>query len=136
LQLSQKVYYPSRDKDWIFDADCQAFEELRNWLNDYFSGNFRDVTMRLRPEGTDFQKKVWQTLHNIPYGQTMTYGAIARMLRINSARAIGNAVSRNPITILIPCHRVVGADGRLTGYAGGLERKSRLLELERKSVSH
>lgn len=100
------------------------------WLDDYFAGKAPDpARLPLSPEGTVFQKRVWRELLTIPYGKTATYGELARRLG-SSARAVGGAVGRNPISILIPCHRVIGADGALTGYDGGLERKRRLLALE------
>lgn len=102
----------------------------RTWLEDYFTGKQPDIkNIPLDPPGTDFQKRVWQYLLTIPYGETRTYGDLAKALN-SSPRAIGGAVGRNPISILIPCHRVVGSDGSLTGYAGGLEAKRFLLELE------
>ena len=100
----------------------------------YFAGGVPDFTLPLNPSGTEFQRKVWEVLLGIPYGQTMTYGAIARELSCGSAQAVGQAVGRNPIGIIIPCHRVVGADGSLTGYAEGLDRKRALLKLEGLSV--
>ena len=86
------------------------------------------------PRGTAFQQKVWQALTEIPYGGITTYGALAEKLEVRSARAVGSAVGRNPISILIPCHRVLGADGKLTGYAGGIEKKKFLLELEQRKT--
>ena len=111
------------------------FEEARRWLDVYFSGRKPDFTPPTAPAGTAFQQSVWEILRTIPYGQTVTYGAIARRIEQNtgcrmSAQAVGGAVGRNPISILIPCHRVIGADGSLTGYAGGMERKEFLLRLE------
>lgn len=101
-----------------------------SWLDDYFAGKNPDVPgLELSPAGTAFQKSVWQELLKIPYGKTDNYGAIAERLG-SSARAVGTAVGRNPISIMIPCHRVLGADGSLTGYAGGLENKEKLLRLE------
>ena len=101
-----------------------------NWLDRYFAGTSPEPKeLPLAPRGTDFQKQVWRCLCRIPYGQTVTYGFIARQLG-SSARAVGSAVGRNPISIIIPCHRVLGSGGSLTGYAGGIERKRRLLELE------
>ena len=101
-----------------------------SWLDDYFAGKNPDVSgLELSPAGTVFQKSVWQELLQIPYGKTDNYGAIAERLG-SSARAVGTAVGRNPISIMIPCHRVLGADGSLTGYAGGLEKKEKLLRLE------
>lgn len=99
------------------------------WLDDYFAGKTPVGTPKLAPRGTDFQKSVWQKLLDIPRGETTTYGAIAESLG-SSARAVGGAVGRNPISIFIPCHRVMGAGGNLTGYAGGIERKTALLKLE------
>ena len=106
------------------------------WLDIYFSGNTPDTAPPLAPAGTPFQLTVWETLKTIPYGETVTYGELARRLALStgrpvSARAVGGAVGRNPISILRPCHRVVGAGGRLTGYAGGTRRKLWLLELEK-----
>ena len=111
------------------------FEEARRWLDVYFSGRKPDFTPPTAPAGTAFQQSVWEILRTIPYGQTVTYGAIARRIEQNtgcrmSAQAVGGAVGRNPISILIPCHRVIGADGSLTGYAGGLDKKEALLRLE------
>ena len=111
------------------------FEEARRWLDVYFSGRKPDFTPPTAPAGTAFQQSVWEILRTIPYGQTVTYGAIARRIEQNtgcrmSAQAVGGAVGRNPISIIIPCHRVLGADGSLTGYAGGLDKKEYLLGLE------
>ena len=111
------------------------FEEARRWLNVYFSGRKPDFTPLTAPAGTAFQQSVWEILRTIPYGQTVTYGAIARRIEQNtgcrmSAQAVGGAVGRNPISILIPCHRVVGTNGSLTGYAGGLDKKAYLLRIE------
>ena len=114
-----------------------VFGQAEAWLNSYFSGRRPDFTPPVAMRGTTFQRAVWAALTAIPYGETATYGEIARRvatqmgaLRV-SARAAGGAVGRNPIALIVPCHRVVGANGSLTGYAGGLERKARLLALER-----
>lgn len=108
-----------------------ALIAAKEWLNRYFSGENPDpMSLALNPGGTAFQQAVWAGLLQIPYGQTVTYGALAKALGCGSARAVGGAVGRNPISVIIPCHRVIGAEQRLTGYAGGLERKARLLELE------
>lgn len=104
------------------------------WLLRYFSGENPPVDLPLEPPGTAFQKAVWALLTKIPYGKTVTYGDLARRLS-SSPRAVGGAVGRNPISILIPCHRVVGAGGSLTGYAGGLAAKKFLLALEEEHVS-
>lgn len=102
------------------------------WLNAYFTGEAPRDRLPLAPAGTAFQRRIWQAAGEIPYGETRSYGALARQLGCGSARAVGAALGKNPIWILIPCHRVVGADGALTGYAGGLEKKAALLKLEKK----
>ena len=107
------------------------FAEVRQWLDDYFAGKRPCNVPRLNPPGTVFQRHVWQRLFTIFYGQTKTYGEIAWMVGCKSARAVGQAIGRNPIALIIPCHRVVGANGTLGGYAYGLDRKKRLLELEK-----
>ena len=109
------------------------FDDTQRWLDIYFSGHIPDFTPPLSLKGTSFQQSVWKELFTIPYGQTVTYGELARRLGCRSAQAVGGAVGRNPISIIVPCHRVVGADGSLTGYAGGLDRKRALLELEQKN---
>ncbi|MFC2459924.1 MAG: methylated-DNA--[protein]-cysteine S-methyltransferase [Selenomonas noxia] len=111
------------------------FKEVRRWLDVYFSGRKPDFTPPIAPAGTAFQQSVWEILRTIPYGETTTYGAIARRIEQNtgcrmSAQAVGGAVGRNPISILIPCHRVVGTNGSLTGYAGGIDKKAYLLRIE------
>ena len=111
---------------------CPVLEETKLWLTEYFRGNIPQKYPPIKPEGTPFQQKVWERLLKIPYGQTITYGELAKDLGCKSAQAIGGAVGRNPVSILIPCHRVVGADGSLTGYAGGVEKKEFLLNLESK----
>ena len=106
-----------------------VFRDTAHWLELYFAGQQPDVTPPLAPEGTPFQRRVWKHLLTIPYGETVTYGAIAAALH-SSPRAVGGAVGRNPISLLIPCHRVMGAGGAITGYAAGTERKAALLALE------
>lgn len=113
-----------------------ALEKAKLWLDEYFAGKTPDVLPDLAPEGTAFQKQVWDLLLEIPYGETTTYGELAKKLAKQrgvekmSAQAVGNAVGRNPISLIIPCHRVIGADGSLTGYAAGVDKKARLLQLE------
>ena len=111
----------------------EIFHKTRCWLDLYFSGRQPDFIPPIKPIGTDFQRRVWHALLEIPYGETTTYGNIARRLGCRSAQAVGQAVGRNPIAIIVPCHRVVGSDGSMTGYAYGLERKEYLLALESKS---
>lgn len=114
----------------------QVYEIIKLWLDDYFTGNIPDFTPPLSLKGTDFQMAVWKILLDIPYGQVVTYGDIAkkiaaqRGLKRMSAQAVGGAVGRNPISIIVPCHRVIGANGSLTGYAGGISNKIWLLEQE------
>ena len=115
--------------------DLPLFGEVMRWLDLYFDGKEPDFSPALNPTGTAFQMSVWAILRTIPYGETTTYGAIAKRLEKStgkrmSAQAVGGAVGRNPISILIPCHRVIGADGSLTGYAGGLDKKEYLLRTE------
>ena len=112
------------------EAELPVFAETRRWLDCYFSGGIPDFTPPLAPRGTDFQQRVWVLLCQIPYGATVSYGELAARLGCPSPRAVGQSVGRNPISLLIPCHRVLGAGGRLTGYAGGLRRKEALLRLE------
>ena len=113
-----------------------VFEDTIKWLDIYFSGEIPDFTPELYVHSTPFRKAVYDILLTIPYGQTITYGEIAEILaqqtgkKKMSSQAVGGAVGHNPISIIIPCHRVVGADGNLTGYAGGIDRKRFLLELE------
>ncbi|WP_079105163.1 methylated-DNA--[protein]-cysteine S-methyltransferase [Streptomyces prasinopilosus] len=111
---------------------ARAFAEAGEQLEAYFAGGLKEFTLELRPHGTPFQRRVWDLLRGIPYGETRTYGELAAALGSPKAsRAVGLANGRNPIGIVIPCHRVVGASGGLTGYGGGLERKRRLLDHER-----
>lgn len=107
-------------------------DETARWLDDYFSGGQPDFTPPLHLTGSAFRLRVWARLLEIPYGQTTTYGELAKRLECGrmSAQAVGGAVGHNPISIIVPCHRVVGTNGSLTGYAGGLDRKIRLLEIE------
>jgi methylated-DNA-[protein]-cysteine S-methyltransferase len=114
----------------------EPFARLRNQLEEYFAGERVDFELRLAPAGTPFQQRVWRALREIPYAETATYGQLARRIaRPTAYRAVGMANGRNPISIVVPCHRVVGADGRLTGYAGGLDRKRSLLKLEASALA-
>ena len=109
--------------------------EALRWLDIYFSGKNPGFTPPLCPSGSDFRRAVWDELLKIPYGETVTYGALAARLGTGCAQAAGGAVGHNPISLIIPCHRVVGADGSLTGYAGGIFKKLSLLRLEGADVS-
>jgi methylated-DNA-[protein]-cysteine S-methyltransferase len=115
------------------DAESLAapLTEARRQLEAYFAGELREFDLPLAPEGTDFQLRVWEQLRAIPYGETISYGELARRVGDpGAARAVGLANGRNPLPVIVPCHRVIGADGSLTGFGGGLDRKRRLLELE------
>jgi len=117
--------------------DLQIFGQVETWLESYFSGEQTPIKISLQPKGTMFQERVWKILQEIPYGETMTYGEIAQRIakekgvETYSAQAVGQAVGKNPISILIPCHRVLGKNGALTGYVGGVHRKEQLLRIER-----
>ena len=112
--------------------DLAIFRDVKDWFDDYFDGLNPEIDFKLKPQGSEFRLKVWRILSEIPYGETLTYGEIAsRLSPTMSAQAVGGAVGHNPLAILIPCHRVLGADGKLTGYAAGIDRKIKLLELEK-----
>ena len=116
---------------WVEDTAAGALPSAVRQLGEYFNGCRREFDLPLRLQGSDFQQRVWQVLKEIPYGETWSYGALARRIgNPNASRAVGLANGRNPISILIPCHRVIGTDGSLTGYGGGLERKRWLLAHE------
>jgi len=121
------------DKELLETSDCELLLNCQQQLEDYFSGKSTDFDLPLNPQGTDFQKKVWAELLNIPKGQTITYAELAfRLGDPKLVRAVGTANGKNPLAIIIPCHRVIGAGNKLTGYAGGLDRKLWLLEHEMK----
>lgn len=136
-RLSQQVAHPVALKS------LPILTLIKVWLDDYFQGNKPSIAnLPLVLQGTPFQQRVWQILQQIPYGKLITYGEIAEQIRSQtgqahlSAQAVGGAVGRNPIAIIVPCHRVVGANGNLTGYAGGLDMKIKLLEIENVDMSH
>jgi methylated-DNA-[protein]-cysteine S-methyltransferase len=129
------VYFPEHvrrpDQESFGPRDDAAFSPAVEQLAEYFAGSRRMFDLRLAPRGNGFQRKVWALLIEIPYGQTRTYGQLAIALGDPGlARAVGAANGQNPLSIIVPCHRVVGSNGKLTGYAGGLQRKAFLLELE------
>lgn len=124
-------HFPSFD-NLIEKDDLTVFCDVRQWFDDYFGGLNPKINFKLKPQGSQFRLKVWKVLSDIPYGETLTYGEIASKISPTmSAQAVGGAVGQNPIVILIPCHRVLGAGGKLTGYAAGLDRKTELLKLEK-----
>lgn len=132
----QKYFALYLDKEHE-EKELPIFKQTKRWLDVYFSGKEPDFSVPLHFTGTDFQNEVWEILYSIPYGTTMTYGEIAKQiaakrgLKRMSAQAIGGAVGHNEISIIVPCHRVVGSNGSLTGYAGGLDKKIWLLTLEK-----
>ena len=131
-----------KDKDYLLKNDLPVFAKFEKWLNDYFAGKKPDIkNLPIKLQGSEFSVCVWQRLCQIEYGQTVSYGQIANYVKQKlgkqkmSAQAVGRAVGRNPIAIIIPCHRVVGASGKLTGYAGGLDLKIKLLKHENCDMS-
>ena len=142
LWISGQKYYGGSLSGKMTERDgLSVFTETKDWLDQYFAGEKpQPAELPLRPAGGEFRQRVWKLLCGIPYGQVTTYGALARELEAQtgqaaSSQAVGGAVGHNPISIVIPCHRVVGSGGNLTGYAGGLDRKVRLLELEGADMS-
>ncbi len=136
LWFAGQKYYGSTLKEEYEERELPVLEQAKAWLDMYFAGREPDFTVPLHLVGTAFQKEVWEILCHIPYGRMMSYGEIAgqlaakRGVKSMSAQAVGGAVGHNPLSIMVPCHRVVGAGGSLTGYAGGLDRKLALLRLE------
>lgn len=139
--IEEQKYFPEK---LLLDAkkcdDLEVFHKTKQWLDSYFAGKRPKINeLKLSFRGSDFAVQVWNILCEIPYGKTMTYGDIAaklakmRGLERMSAQAVGGAVGHNPIAIIVPCHRVLGANGKLTGYAAGLDKKTKLLELEKNS---
>jgi methylated-DNA-[protein]-cysteine S-methyltransferase len=131
----QKYFADKLEKDTC-EKELPVFIDVSKWLDIYFSGEEPDFMPPVVFKGSPFQKSIWNRLRTIPYGKTITYGEIAKSYALSnegrktSARAIGNAVGHNPISILVPCHRVIGKNGSLTGYAGGIDIKKKLLEME------
>ncbi len=136
LWFEGQKYFARQLEDGPKERELPIFEKVRQWLDLYFLGKEPDVAIPLHFIGTAFQKEVWEILCTIPYGQTITYGEIAKQIAAKkglprmSAQAVGGAVGRNKISVIVPCHRVVGTNGSLTGYAGGIEKKVKLLTLE------
>lgn len=124
-------YFAADLEDERTEKLTPVLRQTLRWLDIYFSGSEPDFMPPLELHGSDFRRRVWAELAKIPYGETVTYGEIAKKLGVKSAQAVGRAVGHNPVSIIVPCHRVLGADGSLTGYAGGTDKKARLLELER-----
>jgi methylated-DNA-[protein]-cysteine S-methyltransferase len=132
LYMVGQRHRPAEETFGPRDDTLPVFAETVEQLTAYFAGETRQFTVRLSLHGTPFQRRVWQQLTTIPYGETRTYGQLADVLGNSKAsRAVGLANGRNPVGIIVPCHRVIGSDGSLTGYGGGLDRKQRLLDFER-----
>lgn len=133
LYLSGATHQVKMDPAWIEDRDAVGFAQVQ--LGEYFAGERKAFDLNLSPAGTRFQERVWRELCKIPYGATCSYGELATAVgSAGASRAVGSANGRNPIAVIIPCHRVVAADGGLGGYGGGLERKKVLLDLERSAT--
>ena len=138
LWFDGQKYFPAGLPEAGTEESLPVFEQTERWLEIYFSGKVPDFLPPLAPRGSEFRLAVWRILLTIPYGQAMTSGAVAGRIAAEqgrsrmSAQAVGGAVGHNPISLIIPCHRVIGADGSLTGYAGGLGRKQALLDMESK----
>lgn len=137
----EKFYADSLDPEHE-ERNVPVFDVVKKWLDIYFSGHEPDFMPSVHMIGSEFRQQVWKILREIPYGETITYGALAkrvareRGLERMSAQAVGGAVGHNEISIIVPCHRVVGSDGSLTGYAGGIDKKERLLMLEGVNMEH
>ena len=136
LWFEGQKYYAAQLPEAHTEQETPILAEAKRWLDIYFTGKEPDFLPPLHPIGSAFRQAVWEILLQIPYGQTMTYGEIARRMAAQkglarmSAQAVGGAVGHNEISVIVPCHRVVGTNGSLTGYAGGIDKKMRLLELE------
>ncbi|MGN0355202.1 MAG: methylated-DNA--[protein]-cysteine S-methyltransferase [Muricoprocola sp.] len=141
LWFEKQKYSADVCKGNIVDREVDILQETKQWLDIYFSGKEPDFTPHMHMIGSDFRKAVWNILLEIPYGHTITYGDIARRIAAErgiakmSAQAVGGAVGHNPISVIIPCHRVVGTNGNLTGYGGGIDKKIQLLTLEKMDMS-
>lgn len=131
LHTDNDMHRPAIRPDWIREDSVAPFAQTIAQLRAYFDGSLTEFELPLAPQGTDFQMTVWRELCNIPFGTTISYAELARRIgRPTASRAVGHSNARNPISIIVPCHRVIGAENSLTGYAGGLDRKRALLALE------
>lgn len=141
LWFADDKHYGAKDIAGAALADLDVFMQAEAWLAEYFAGREPKVSVPLKLQGSEFQMQVWRLLQDIPYGRLVTYGDVAKKIAAQkgvarmAAQAVGGAVGHNPLCIIVPCHRVVGANGSLTGYGGGMWRKVRLLELEKVDMS-
>lgn len=135
LHIEGDRYFKEIPAEWQRNEGLGLFSQVDRELAEYWQGMRTFFTFPVELTGTDFQKKVWQVLREIPFGSTTTYASIARQLgKLGAVRAVGTAVGRNPICIIVPCHRVVGSNGSLAGFVAGVEKKERLLALENKKI--
>ena len=131
IYFNRQKYFPATKKDWKRDERHAVLKQAKRELLEYFAGKRKRFGVPLAPDGTPFQRSVWKAISKVGFGKTLTYGELAAKAgRPGSARAAGAATGRNPIGIIVPCHRIMGANGSLTGYAGGLRKKRALLALE------
>lgn len=137
LYFVGQKYFPRHNPEWREDADAAPIAQTIRELDEYFGGERTRFDVPLAPHGTSFQRAVWKGIASVPYGETITYGELARRAGFpGNARAAGAATGQNPIGVIVPCHRIVGANGSLTGYAGGLDKKRALLALEAEHAAH
>jgi len=131
LYLKGQKHFPTQTAEWTESDSAQPFADVKQQLSEYFSNQRQSFNLPLAAKGTEFQQTVWQLLPDIPYGETVSYGSLAHKLdKPSASRAVGAANGRNPISIIVPCHRVVASNGKLTGYAGGVDKKQWLLAHE------
>ena len=141
LWFDKQKYFSDVLSSSHIEKNLPIFEETIKWLDIYFSGKAPDFTPKLKMRTTDFRKRVWEIMLKIPYGKTMTYGEIANIIAKEkglshmSAQAVGGAVGHNSISLIIPCHRVIGTKGNLIGYGGGIDKKKKLLEMEKPNMT-
>jgi len=140
-QLLEGLHFPTGktriepEKEWVYNEDL--FLEAIDQLGAYFNGELTTFDLKLNARGTHFQKKVWQQLLKIPFGETISYGELAKRIgNPKASRAVGMANGKNPISIIVPCHRVIGKDGSLTGFGGGIEAKKNLIEMEKRIIKN
>ncbi len=139
LWIEKQKYFKSTLGDEYETKNLPVFDKTKTWLAKYFKGENPIMDFQIKPKGSAFRQRIWQYLLKIPYGEITTYGKIANELEKEtgkrvSAQAVGGAIGHNPILIIVPCHRVIGSDGSLTGYAGGIDKKKYLLDLENKQA--
>jgi methylated-DNA-[protein]-cysteine S-methyltransferase len=131
LYMMSEKHQLTPQSDWVGDESVEPFAQTKQHLTDYFAGSLTQFNLPVQMQGTIFQRRVWEALNTIPYGTTISYGEVAQQIgQPHASRAVGLANGQNPVSIIVPCHRVIGANGKLTGYGGGIERKQWLLNHE------